>query len=109
MKKLLYFGVVIICILIINNLLHSIYDLWHKQDLVVSAQKNLDMQKEENRKLKLRLKLVDSDKFIEEEARDKLLMVKPGESGIILPEVGPKTEKKEAKIPNWQLWLRLIF
>lgn len=109
MKKLLYFGAVVVCLLVINNLIHSIYDLWHKQDLVVNAQKDLDKQKEENRKLKLRLTQVGSEKFVEEEARDKLFLVKPGESGVILPDVTPKAAKKEENLSNWQKWLKLFF
>lgn len=109
MKKVLYFSAVIVCLLVINNLLHSIYDLWHKQDLVVSAQKDLEKQKEENKRLKLHLTQVNSDKFVEQEARDKLLLVKPGESGVILPDVASKVTKKEVNLPNWQKWLKLFF
>lgn len=108
MKKLIYLGFVILCLILINNLLHSIYDLWHKQDLVVSAQKNLQEQKEENRKLKMKLSQVNSDSFVEEEARNKLFLVKPGESDVILPQTRSQSESKKPQLPNWQKWLNLF-
>src|SRR3989344_2984755 len=104
MKKLLYLAAIVICLVVINNLIHSIYDLWHKQDLVVNAGKELERQKEENRKLKLLLNRVQGTEFIEEEARNKLFMVKPGESAVVLPQVQSKTKAKQPEFPNWQKW-----
>ena len=110
MKKLLYLAAIVICLVVINNLIHSIYDLWHKQDLVVNAGKELERQKEENRKLKLLLNRVQGTEFIEEEARNKLFMVKPGESGVIVPAdlLEKKEKKKDLELPNWQKWINLL-
>lgn len=68
---------IIVCILIINGLVHSIYDLWKKQDLVVSAKDELAKEKQKNQELKTQLVYVQSGEFVEEEARNKLFMVKP--------------------------------
>ncbi len=108
MKKLLYIGAVLVCLVIINNLARGVYDLWHKQDLVVKAKLDLQREKEENKKLKTELLVVQSGEFIEEEARNKLFLVKPGESGVILPQTNPKTSKKEPEPANWQKWLNLF-
>lgn len=111
MKKILFFASIIVCILIINGLARSIYDLWHKQDVVVSARIALEREKKENERLKRQLVLVGSQEFIEEEARNKLFMVKPGEAGVIVPpDLIQKKEKKEVtKVPNWQKWINLFF
>lgn len=108
-KKLAYLIVIVICLVIIHNLAVSTYDLWHKQDLVVSAQNDLVREKAENLKLKSQLKLVKSDEFLEAQARNELFMVKPGESVAILPaNIGPEKKKREAQLPNWQQWLRVF-
>ncbi len=110
MKKILFFTTVIVGILIINSLARSTYDLWHKQDLVVSVQEDLDKEKKERQKLEAQLSYVKSNEFIEREARNKLFMVKPGESGVIVPSdlIEKKTQKKVSEPPNWQKWLNLF-
>lgn len=109
-KKILYILIVIVCILIINGLIHSIYDLWKKQDLVASAREELVREKRENQELKAQLVYVQSEEFVEEEARNKLFMVKPGEAGVIVPQelIKKKEEKKEVFVPNWQQWVNLF-
>ena len=111
MKKILFVGTVLVFILIINGLLHSIYDLWHKQDLVTSAQKNLEAEQLKNQKLKADLSYVGSQEFIETEARNKLFLVKPGEQDVIIPPImiaqGAKNQNDLGK-PNWQKWIDLF-
>ncbi len=109
-KKILFFVVIIVCLIIVNNLAHSIYNLWHKQDLVVKANRDLENEKQENKRLKQQLIKVKSKDFIETEARNKLLMVKPGESGVILPSnIGSsKSALPSPELPNWQKWLNLF-
>jgi cell division protein FtsB len=106
-KKLVYVIVIGICLLIIHNLATSIYDLWHKQDVVTNAQNQLAAEQAENRKLKAQLKVVASDEFLENQARNELFLVKPGETGVILPDIGePKKESKQENLENWQKWLK---
>ena len=98
----------------INNLIHSIYSTWQKQDLIIQAQQNLTAEKEENQKLKKDIAQVNNPQFVESEARDKLLLTKPGEGIVILPK-GQLTTKvpSTAKIvdmrPNWQRWWDTFF
>ncbi len=109
-KKFFYFVVIIISLITIQNLVRSIYNLWNKQDLVVKAKKDLDREKQENQQLKTELSYVKSQEFIEEEARNKLFMVKPGESGVIVPQdlIKKKEVKKEIELSNWQQWINLF-
>lgn len=110
LKKVVFIIIIIVCLITIQNLIRSIYELWNKQDHVVEAQKELEREKRENQKLKAQLSFVGSEEFIEEEARNSLFLVKPGESGVIVPEdliKRRKTEKKE-ELPNWQKWINLI-
>lgn len=111
MKKIPYFIVVLILLFIINNLAHSIIDIYQKQDVLTNAQKQLDREKTKNQKLKAELSYVQSQQFLEEEARNKLFLIKPGEQEILIPQTeeqkGRETPKKQ--IPNWQQWLNLFF
>ena len=109
MKRVGFLIVVIVSLIIINGLIHSIYSLWNKQDLIKDANNRLAQEKSENARLKARLKEVNSPEFIEEEARNKLFLVKPGESPVILPDLSPTPKpKKEENIPNYQKWLKFL-
>ncbi|HZJ18526.1 MAG TPA: septum formation initiator family protein [Patescibacteria group bacterium] len=112
MKKIVFIAIVVALIVVINNLVHSIYDLSQKQDFVVSAKKELEDEKMLNQKLKAQISIVQSKDFIEQEARNKLFMGKPGEQPVIIPVnllEGKKEEKPQDKSPNWQKWWNLFF
>jgi cell division protein FtsB len=112
MKKAAFILIVLILLFIINGLFHSIYDLWHKKDLLTSAQKDLERAQMQNQKLKGELSAVNSPQFIEEQAHNKLFLVKPGEQEVLIaPELKNKNQpqKQIQNIPNWQKWLQLFF
>lgn len=114
MKRIFYIIIFIISLFIIKSLVVSIYTLWHKQDLITQAKKELEAEKKRNQQLKNRLSLVQSEGFIEEEARNKLFLSKPNEQEIIIPKNLLKiTDYKEVKPPkeepNWQKWWELFF
>ena len=113
-KKITFFTIIIILLITINNLIHSIYATWRKQDLIIQAQKNLSVEKSENQKLKQDIAQVNKPQFIESEARDKLLLTKPGEGIVILPknelsQSPTRSTQIVDKRPNWQKWWELFF
>ena len=112
MKKAVYIVTVIILVLIINGLLHSIYDLWHKQDLLTSAQKELEAEKLKNQKLKGEFTKAQSPNFIEETAHNKLFLVKPGEQQVLISQnliENTVAEKIKQNISNCEKWLNVFF
>lgn len=112
MKKAIFVVIVIVLLATINSLAHSTYDLWHKQDLVTSAKQQLDVEKLKNQKLKGELSFVKSPQFIEEEAHNKLFLVKPGEQDVLISQKlvqGESSQKQKEDIPNWQQWLKLFY
>ncbi|OGH14558.1 MAG: hypothetical protein A3H50_01370 [Candidatus Levybacteria bacterium RIFCSPLOWO2_02_FULL_37_10] len=112
MKKILFITAVVASIFIINSLVRSIYDLWGKQDLITKAQKELDSEKRENKELKSKLSQAQSSKFVEEEARNKLLLVKPGEEQVIISQdllSSSSAKKKPDSRPNFRKWWDLFF
>jgi cell division protein FtsB len=112
MKKAVYIFIVIVLLLMINGLFHSIYDIWHKQDLLTSAQKQLDREQLLNQKLKGELSFAQTPQFLEEQAHNKLFLVKPGEQEVLISPslIGKNQAQKQTQnTPNWQQWLNLFF
>lgn len=109
MKKFLFIIIVLILLVIINNLVRSMYDAWQKKDFITQAQKELSFQKQENQRLKSALSYSKTSEFIEKQARDKLFMVKKGEQKILIPQEEKETEVKKENLPNWQQWWNLFF
>ena len=112
MKKVLYALIIIASIYIINNLVRSIYSLWQKQDLIIAAREELHQEKNEYEKLKDQLGRVKRQDYVESEARDKLFLVKSGETIVLVPEELGATSSAESKKPTlsiWRQWVELFF
>lgn len=113
-KKITFFTIVIILVFTINDLAHSIYTTWQKQNLIVKAQKNLDQEKKENQKLKTEIAQVNRPQFIESEARNKLFLAKTGEKIVVIPTdklaASPSASPFPSDTrPNWQKWWDIFF
>jgi cell division protein FtsB len=113
-KKIVYFTIIVVLLLTINDLAHSIYSIWQKQDLIVQAQQDLDTEKNENNELKKQIVQVNKPQFIESEARDKLLLAKPGEGVIMIPsnqlDIPSSLPTKQVDTrPNWEKWWNIFF
>jgi|SRR5581483_3602097 len=110
-KKALYIAIILFCLFIINNLIHSIYDLWQKQSLITQTRQELEAKQAENLKLKNELAQAQTKPFIEQEARDKLFLIKPGEQEVIIPSnllPSPKQPKVTEQTPHWQEWINIL-
>lgn len=110
MKKAVFILIVIVLLFIINGLIHSIFDTYSKKSLLTQAQKELEAEKLKNSKLKSQLSYVQTGQFIEEEARNKLFLVKPGEQHVVISDnLFEKNNQPKKSLPNWQQWLNLFF
>jgi cell division protein FtsB len=114
MKKVVYLLILIVSLFIINNLIRSIFSLWQKHDLIGEAQKELQQEKNENQRLQDQLDRVKRAEFVEEEARNKLFMVKPGEKVVIMGNTPSSADQKRSaskvvSIPTWRQWWNLFF
>lgn len=114
MKKVLYLLILIISLFIINNLVRSIANLWQKHDLISEAQVQLQKEKNEHQKLEDQLSQVQRPDFVEEEARNKLFMVKPGEKVVIMGDgkedtAVTQTQANTPPPPVWQQWINVFF
>jgi len=112
-RKIFFFAIILASIFIINNFVHSIYNLWQKNNLISNAKQELDKEKRENKELKKKLSEVKSDDFLEKEIRDRLFLAKPEEEIVFLPKnYLSATESGKTQIDtrtNWQKWWDLFF
>lgn len=113
MKRIIFLVTIIILFFIILHFVTSIYTLWHKQDLLTSATQQLEQEKKENSTLHQQLFQVNSPQFLEKEARDKLLLAKPGESDVLIDQnllkASASAVKKDTEKPYWQQWIEIFF
>lgn len=111
-KKIVFFVILLASLFTINNLVHSIYTLWHKETLIEKAKIELEKEKKENQTLKQKLTVVRKPQFVEEEARNKLFLAKPGEGILVLPttHASPSAAPTPQDIrPNWKKWWDKFF
>ncbi len=114
-KKIVFFAFIIISFFIISELVSSIYNLWKKHDLAGSANSVLTREKKKNAQLRERLKIVTEPQFIEQEARNKLFLVKPDEKIVVVAPTAYQKSSSDIKArvidirPNWKKWRDLFF
>jgi cell division protein FtsB len=110
MRKIIFIIIIAILLLISNDLTRSIYDIWQKKDYITQAQKELNVQKQENQRLKSALSYSQTQEFIEKQAREKLFMVKNGEQAILIEQGAEKADTSKGNTdPNWKKWWKLFF
>lgn len=102
----------ILGVIVIINLSSSIYSLLKKPDLFLEKEERLTELKVKNEDLEAALKRVQSEEFVEKEAREKLNMGRPGEAVVILPK-SPEHQntrtQEQKELPNWKKWYNLFF
>lgn len=90
----------------------TIIELWRRQDVLKSREQELAVLEEEKKALERTLQDMGSESYVERVARDKLGLVKEGETIVILPgtgDRGPGTENTQENVANWRKWWGLFF
>jgi cell division protein FtsB len=102
-------------ILVIVNLSRRVYSLWRRTDVVRERRVELQKVQEENRRLGEKLTEVQSPGFIEQQARDKLGLIKEGEMVVLIevpehasPEAMTEVGQSNQKL-MWKTWWRLFY
>lgn len=111
MKRIIFLVLVFILVAAIVNVAFSLVTLWGKRDLLTQTRTQLAKEQEENKNLKEAWGKVNDPLFIEEEARNKLFLGKPGESIVLIPTASPSGSIRavQTNLPIWQQWLGLFF
>jgi|SRR5579872_764952 len=112
MKQIISLIIIVFLVTVVVNLSLSIYSLWSKKDLLTQTKLELTQEQEEHTQLQKDWQKVNNPSFVEEQARDKLFLGKPGETMVIIPTASPSAVPSEQEIgqkPVWQQWLGLFF
>ena len=113
-ERLIAFLLLIVGGIFIFNLTGSIWRLWHKDKPLKEAEIRLERLKEENAELKRKKAYINSERFFEEQTRDKLNMAKENEAIVILPEEifdlkdELEEEKDKGEKDNWKKWVEVF-
>ncbi len=101
------------------NTLSAIQRNYGFQERVDELKKEIEIMEQENTKLELEIEYLKTDTFVEQEAREKLNLRKPGENLVILPKRPPtsNTTISQDKNPtglarirkNIQDWQKFLF
>jgi cell division protein FtsB len=101
----------LILLFIIKNIVSSIISLRQNSHIVTTLQEQEQEGKQRKQFLEQRLYFVNTTQFIENQAREKLGLVKPGEHIVLAPP--PISHEEKVAIvdttPNWQKWWKLFF
>lgn len=115
MKKIVFIIIIIMILGLFYSLGRQVYEslkIGNRLDQEAAELVNLQQK---NAELKRKLVEVDSLKFIESQARDKLNMSRVGETVVIISKeeldnvLGMEIEKKLEQIPNWLGWWKLFW
>jgi cell division protein FtsB len=112
LKRIVFYSAMIFGIYNLTSLSLDIYGLSQKE-----AEKNQKIQNLEAEKSKLneRLSYINSEDFVEKEARTKLNMKKEGEQVFVVNNgsdsfnSSSENEKKQEKKSNFSKWMEVIF
>ena len=112
-KKPIRILIIIIGIALIVSLSRSILKMFKAKDELRLAEQKIEELKKEAASLTEKKEFYQSEEFIEQEARNKLNMVKEGETVVVLPPnlkeiLGEKENQPQVSLPNWRQWLNLF-
>lgn len=110
LQILIIFG----CIMAVIGLTRSIIELRGRSNMAEERQGELDKVKKENEELKKRYEEVQTPEFVEREIRERLGLVKEGETLVLVDKnQSPRSEQpvsnSDPQLPNWKLWTKLFF
>lgn len=89
----------------------TILELWQRRDIVQVRERELSRLQQDN--IQLQQKIIDmkSESYVERIARDKLGMIKDGETIVMLPENASISGGQQAQnaVSLWRRWWGLFF
>ncbi|HKZ34300.1 MAG TPA: septum formation initiator family protein [Patescibacteria group bacterium] len=112
-KRLISILFLFIGIFLLGNLAQGIFDAWRGRERIQKMKQDLQEIAKENETLQQEVQYYQSEEFVEKEAREKLNLVKPGETVIIVPEEALRKEESERikqslAEPVWRQWTAVL-
>lgn len=121
MKRRLYqLTVIVVSLFVIHGFSRSLIELWGQKQRLKRAKDQLTKLEQQEVELKRQLKYYQSDEYVEQIARDKLLLRKEGETVILFPDqndnnpistnkpINTNDSQIDKNLPNWKKWAQLF-
>lgn len=117
-KKAFSLLIYLLGLLLIFHLSKNLWDLYLASQRIRKEEERLVSLVKENEELRKKLRYLQSEEFVEREARDKLGLVKEGETVVIGEEIlgksstngtGSTSREGEESLPVWREWVRLFW
>ncbi len=106
------FLAVVLTLFLITNSAKRILSFRSTANQVLGEEARLERLRQENEDLKRELEYKKSQRFVEEELRNKLGLAREGEEVYVIGEQegdnGQETVEVK-QLPNWKKWQKLIF
>lgn len=117
LKKILRPVLLIVSLLVILSMARGTLGLLTRGEAIEEAQEKVESLREEQARLLELKERVETEEFVEKEAREKLGLAKPGEVVVVLPEeeilarLAPDLEEEDflEELPIWKRWVRMFF
>lgn len=109
-KILLGITIILILVLVLKNVGGKSLQIYESESILENLKKELYEKQNHNKFLNERLKYVQTNKFIEDESREKLGLVRKGEVVVQekLENTNNLTVEQKLSPPNWKQWLELF-
>lgn len=100
-----------VCILLAIGIMRSVVTIWQKQGIVAERRAVLEAEQSKHAQLEAKLREATGAAFIERQAREKLGLVKEGETVVIMDKSSGASRSAEATeiLPLWKQWWKLFF
>ncbi len=106
-------GLVLVFLVLVGvGVLRTVYTISQKQGIVAERKAVLEAEEAKNRELTARLEEATSAAFVERIARDKLGLVRAGETVIIMDKsqvLNLNDKGRLQELPSWKQWWELFF
>lgn len=105
LKNVITIAIILTLLVLMRNIASSIYNLIQNEDIVQDLQTQLERERKEYAFLNQRLTEVKSDTFVEQEAREKLGLVRDNEYPVfVIPPSPTPTPLRQEADQNWKKW-----
>ena len=110
-NKAINWILLILSFVLIVNITRTFRDLSRQENIIKEAEDRLQEVEAEKEKLQKNLAKVESQEYIEQEARNKLNLGKEGEVVLILPSISLAVTPTLIPVdnsPSWQKWVNIF-
>lgn len=115
-KSYLSYLIIFLFLLMAISLIRNIVRISQAKKRVETAQERVNRLKAENERLQKELENIESQAYVEFQAREKLGLAGEGEIIVVLPDeevlksIAPKVYEEEETLPDptWKKWIHLF-